>query len=141
MDEKPCFNCLSKKHQVKDCISEFKCCHDSCEKKHHILLHENKKPVPTHVSNPSFLVNLKSNFSTIVQSNHPTDTENEDSNQSMLVTNIKIKTPKSKFLPLILQVLPVTMSNGNKPVKDNTVLDSRPDSSILEKNHCRFSSS
>ena len=47
IDRKLCSNCLSKNHHVKDCISEFTCRHESCGKKHHTLLHEEKKPMPT----------------------------------------------------------------------------------------------
>ena len=32
INQKLCFNCLSKKHHVKDCISEHTCCHESCGK-------------------------------------------------------------------------------------------------------------
>ena len=46
IDQKLCFNCLSKNHHVKDCISEFTCRLESCGKKHHTLLHEDKKPMP-----------------------------------------------------------------------------------------------
>ena len=45
-DQKLCFNCLSKNHHVKYCISEFTCRHESYGKKHHTLLHEDKKPMP-----------------------------------------------------------------------------------------------
>ena len=41
-DQKLCFNCLSKNHHVKDCISEFTCCPESCGKRHHTLLREDK---------------------------------------------------------------------------------------------------
>ena len=51
-------------------------------------------PVPTYVNNQSFPVNSMSNFNTIVQSNPPTDLEHDESNQSTLVTNDKIETPK-----------------------------------------------
>ena len=44
--QKLCFNCLSKHHHIKDCISEFTCRHESCDKKHHTLLHEDKEPMP-----------------------------------------------------------------------------------------------
>ena len=47
IDRKLCSNCLSKNHHVKDSISEFTCRHESCGKKHHTLLHEEKKPMPT----------------------------------------------------------------------------------------------
>ena len=40
--QKLSFNCLSKNHLVKDCISEITCCHVSCGKKHHKSLHEEK---------------------------------------------------------------------------------------------------
>ena len=43
-DQKLCFNYLSKNHHVNDCISEFPCRHESCGRKHHILLHEVKSP-------------------------------------------------------------------------------------------------
>ena len=42
IDQKLCFNCLSKNHHVKDCISEFTCCPESCGKRHHTLLREDK---------------------------------------------------------------------------------------------------
>ena len=45
-DQKLCFNCLSKNHHVKYCISEFTCRHESYGKKHHALLHEDKKAMP-----------------------------------------------------------------------------------------------
>ena len=44
-DQKLCFNCLSRSNHVKDCISEFTCCHESCDKNHHTLLHIDKKPM------------------------------------------------------------------------------------------------
>ena len=34
-DQKLCFNCLSKNHHLKDCISEFTCRHESCGKSSH----------------------------------------------------------------------------------------------------------
>ena len=42
IDQNLCFNCLSKNQHVKDCISEFKYHRESCGKKHHTLLHEDK---------------------------------------------------------------------------------------------------
>ena len=45
-DQKLCFNYLSKNHHVKYCISEFTCRHESYGKKHHALLHEDKKAMP-----------------------------------------------------------------------------------------------
>ena len=46
IDQKLCFNCLPKNHHVKDCISEFTCIHELFGKKHHTLLHQDKKPMP-----------------------------------------------------------------------------------------------
>ena len=46
IDQKLSFNCLSKNHHVRDCISEFACRHESCGKKHHTLLHKDNKPMP-----------------------------------------------------------------------------------------------
>ena len=34
-----CFNCLKSGHVARDCLSSMRCKHDSCEKKHHTLLH------------------------------------------------------------------------------------------------------
>lgn len=89
------------------------------------MLHENKKPAPTNIKNPSFPTNKKSNFNTIIQSYSQTDPENEESIQSMLVTNNMIKTTKSKLPSVFLQVLPVTISNGNKSVKINALDQTR----------------
>ena len=38
--ENLCFNCLSKKHQVKDCNSDFTCRKSNCKQKHHKHLHD-----------------------------------------------------------------------------------------------------
>ena len=45
IDQKLYFNCFSKHHHVKDCISEFTCRQESCGKKHYTLLHEDIKPI------------------------------------------------------------------------------------------------
>ena len=42
-DNKLCFNCLSKGHQLNDCKSDFRCCKDKCNRKHHMLLHQELK--------------------------------------------------------------------------------------------------
>ena len=42
-EHKLCWNCLSKKHAVKECKSKFSCSKDSCNKRHHILIHEDVK--------------------------------------------------------------------------------------------------
>ena len=55
-DRKLCFTCLSKNHHVKDCISEFTCRHKSCGKKHHILLHEGKKPCQIQILQPTLTI-------------------------------------------------------------------------------------
>ena len=41
INQKLCFNCLSKKHHVKDCISEHTCCHESCGKITHYSMRIN----------------------------------------------------------------------------------------------------
>ena len=42
-DNKLCFNCLSKGHQLNDCKSDFRCREDNCNRKHHTLLHQELK--------------------------------------------------------------------------------------------------
>ena len=42
-DNKLCFNCLSKGHQLNDCKSDFRCREDNCNCKHHTLLHQELK--------------------------------------------------------------------------------------------------
>ena len=42
-DNKLCFNCLSKGHQLNDCKSDFRCREDNCNGKHHTLLHQELK--------------------------------------------------------------------------------------------------
>ena len=38
-----CWNCISKSHESKYCISKYSCRKEDCGKKHHTLLHEEKK--------------------------------------------------------------------------------------------------
>ena len=84
-DQKLCFNCLSKNCHVKDCISEFTCRHETCDKKHHTLLHEDKKPMPNSNSpaNPG-------NVNT-VQTVPEQNLINTDENLEMLLVINKIK--------------------------------------------------
>ena len=42
-DNKLCFNCLSKEHQLNDYKSDFRCREDNCNHKHHTLLHQELK--------------------------------------------------------------------------------------------------
>ena len=42
-DNKLCFNCLSKGHQLNDCKSDFRCHEDNCKCKHHTLIHQELK--------------------------------------------------------------------------------------------------
>ena len=42
-DNKLCFNCLSKGHQLNDCKSDFRCREENCNRKHHTLLHQDLK--------------------------------------------------------------------------------------------------
>ena len=42
-DNKLCFSCLSKGHQLNDCKSDFRCREDNCNSKHHTLLHQELK--------------------------------------------------------------------------------------------------
>ena len=42
-DNKLCFNCFSKGHQLNDCKSDFRCCEDNCNRKHHTLFHQELK--------------------------------------------------------------------------------------------------
>ena len=41
--ESLCWNCMSKSHVTKDCISKYSCRKEDCGKKNHNFLHENKK--------------------------------------------------------------------------------------------------
>ena len=52
IDQKVYFKFLSKNHHIKDRISEFTGRQESCGKKHHTLLHEDKKPMPSSPANP-----------------------------------------------------------------------------------------
>ena len=52
IDQKVYFKFLSKNHHVKDRISEFTGRHESCGKKHHTLLYEDKKPMASSPANP-----------------------------------------------------------------------------------------
>ena len=38
-----CWNCMWKWHVAKGCISKYSCRKEDCGKRHHTLLHENKK--------------------------------------------------------------------------------------------------
>ena len=49
-----CWNCLSKRHKIKHCVLTTKCHIDSCNKKHHKLLHD----LSFKLVNLSNLVNL-----------------------------------------------------------------------------------
>ena len=42
-DNKQCFNCLSRGHQLNDCKSDFRCREDNYNRKHHTLLHQEHK--------------------------------------------------------------------------------------------------
>ena len=41
--ERLCYNYFSKGHNVKDCKSKYRCCVDSCNKRHHSLIHNDKE--------------------------------------------------------------------------------------------------
>ena len=47
---KLCWNCLSKGHETKNCISTFRCRKNLCQKKHHTLLHPEIPDVENPVS-------------------------------------------------------------------------------------------
>ena len=81
IDQKFCFNCLPKSHYVKGCISEFTCRHESCGKKHHTLLNEDKKPMPN--------------------SNHPANSNNVNTVQTAPQQN-SINTDENREIPLVV---------------------------------------
>ena len=126
IDQKLCFNCLSKNHHVKDCISEFTCHHESC-KKHQTLLHEDKKLMP----NSSFQVNLN-NVNTVQTAPQQNSINTDENPEISLVVN-KIKNLSSENSHVILKFLPVKILNGNKSFTVNT-FDLRSDSTLLAQN-------
>ena len=103
-DLKLCFNCLSKNHQIKDCQSKITC--KECNKKHHSLLHIEKLP-----------------------DGHEAQVEATSSS----VSHVKSQN-KSKRTPTYLQVLPVTISNGENSIKTNALLDCGSDTTLVSKN-------
>ena len=38
-----CYNCFSRGHNLKDCESKYCCRIDSCNKKHHYMIHTDKE--------------------------------------------------------------------------------------------------
>ena len=86
------WNCMSKSHVTKDCISKYSCWKENRGKKYHTLLHEGKK------------------------SNRTTSSGNK----------LQIKN-----VVTYLHVLPVTVTNGSNQVKNNTMLDSGSDSTLI----------
>ena len=90
IDQKLCFNCLSKNHHVKDCISEFTCRHESCGKKHQAVLHEDKKPM-LNSSSPA-----NSNNVNTAQTAPQQNSINTDENPEILLVVNKIKNTSSE---------------------------------------------
>ena len=128
IDQKLCFNCLSKNHHVKDCISEFTCRHESCGKKHQAVLHEDKKPM-LNSSSPA-----NSNNVNTAQTASQQNSINTNENPEILLVVNKIKNTSSENSHVFLQVLPVKISNGNKSVTVNALFDSGMDSTLLAQN-------
>ena len=128
IDQKLCFNCLSKNHHVKDCISEFTCRHESCGKKHQAVLHEDKKPM-LNSSSPA-----NSNNVNTAQTASQQNSINTDENPEILLVVNKIKNTSSENSHVFLQVLPVKILNGNKSVTVNALFDSGMDSTLLAQN-------
>ena len=125
VDQKLCFNCLSKNHHVADCISEFTCRHKSCGKKHHTLLHEDTKSMP-YSSSPA-----NSNNVNTVQTAPQQKSINTDENPEIPLVVNKIKNTSSESSHVFLPVLPVKISNGNKSVTVKALFDSGSDSTLL----------
>ena len=118
IDQKLCFNCFSKNHHVKDCVSEFTGHHGSCGKKHNMLLHEDKKLMPN-LNSPANSDNINT-----IQTAPQQNSVNTDENPEIPLVVNKIKNTSSENSHLFLQVLPVKISNGNKSVTVNALFES-----------------
>ena len=81
-----CWNCLSKGHKIKDCASTTKCHIDSCNKKHHTLLHD-----------PSF---KSVNFSDPV---NPITNPPEENIQNHVLSNAFINSAFLQIIPVIVK--------------------------------------
>ena len=102
-----CWNCLSKGHKIKDCVSTTKCPIDSCSKKHHTLLHD-----------PSFKpVNL-SNFV------NPITNPSQENTQNHVLSS---PFTNSGFL----QIIPVILKSGETCIRTNALLDTGSDATLV----------
>ena len=106
IDQKLCFNCLSKNHHVKNCVSEFTCRHQSRVKKHHTVLHEDEKPMPN-LNSPANSDNVNT-----AQTAPQQNSVNTDKSPEIPSGVNKIKNTSSENSHVLLQVLPVKISNG-----------------------------
>ena len=107
---------------------EFTCCHKPCGKKHHTLLHKDKKLMPNSYSTANS--NNVNTVQTALQQNSITTDENPE---IPLVFN-KINEKSSENSHVFLQVLPVKISNGNKSVTVNVLFASASDYTLLAQN-------
>ena len=97
---KLCWNCLSKGHQINDCISTVKC--RECSKRHHTLLYHDQ----------------------------PMSTDNQAPSEAVINT---VNNDMRHQENALLQVIAVNISNNNRPVTVNALLDSGADSTIIDK--------
>lgn len=96
IDQKICFNCLFKKASNKRYkIFKFKCRLNSCGKNHPHMMKFNQHLYIYTIA--ALLITLSQVSNPLVQSSPQSDPDNEERNQSVIVTNDKIKTTKSKF--------------------------------------------
>ena len=94
------FQRLVKKPSCQDCISEFTWRHESCGKKHHTLLHDDKKPMPNSNSPAN------SNNANTAQTARQQNLINTDDNPEIPLVVKKIKNTSSENSHVFLQVLP-----------------------------------
>ena len=105
--ERLCYNFFSKGHNAKDCKSKYRCRVDSCNKRHHSLIHTDKE----------------------IKSNQVATEEI----QSDSITCNKIYDRDKQNNLTYLQVLPINVSNGDKTFRANALLDSGSDSTLISK--------
>ena len=127
-ENKLCFNCLSKTHIVKDCKSSFICREQNCDKNHHTLLHE-----PPNVNVNMNLINDLCTENEYLQ-REVSHLENIENLSRPELSCKKInKNPQQNNTTTYLQVLPLTVSYGEKENSANALLDSGSDSTLISK--------
>ncbi|KAG8187959.1 hypothetical protein JTE90_025730 [Oedothorax gibbosus] len=91
-EKKLCFNCLSSRHQVRQCQSKFSCF--KCKKRHHSQLHD---AISKTATQPNYEDNLK-NLSATPENEEPADVSAHFSQENPLSKQILLSTAMIKVI-------------------------------------------